>query len=42
VNYVECEAITEQREVKVAKCVLTPKEVTYTYYPAGCYNNGCK
>ncbi|QDU25129.1 hypothetical protein ETAA8_01900 [Anatilimnocola aggregata] len=35
VSYVEREAVTEQREVQVAKCVMVPKEVTYTHSPHG-------
>ena len=31
---------TEQRELQVAKCVMVPKEVTYTQYANG-YGNGC-
>ena len=40
VSYTECVAETVQREVKVAKCILVPKTVTYQIYPNGC--NTCK
>lgn len=37
VSYTENVQETQERQVKVAKCQMVPKEVTYTYYP----NQGC-
>lgn len=43
VNYVENVQETQERQVRVAKQVMVPKEVTYTYYPnqGGYGNQGC-
>jgi hypothetical protein len=42
ISYTEMVAETEQREVKVAKCIMVAKEITVPVYPNGCATNGCK